>query len=269
MDDSINMQLWIYEGSNILELHFGPSRVSYPSLYYNDAVFFAFLSHANFFAGTGMFYYVSDSLGTRGIDSFALGGSPSSNNFTPNWPANGTVFRFTPKWKACPLPVKPTFSAGAVTGYTSTFTYTGITTGIDSLVWDFGDGKKQAVTTNLTTPVSHSYDTAGHYIVSVRSYNSCGSNISNTVQSTVSVKSIGSLGNVQVYPNPASSTLMIDGMEGGSSAKVYSLTGKLLLQSELAGSKAQLDISALPAGAYTILLSGTDGRSGAVQFVKQ
>jgi PKD repeat protein len=270
MNDSANMQLWIYEGSNILEVHFGPSRITDPVVDFGGGLLFSFLSHADFFTGTqGMFYYVTDSLGIRGIDSFAISGGPGSNNFPTTWPADGTVFRFTPRWKPCPLPVAPTFTAGAVTGYTSTFTYTGSATGVDSLVWNFGDGKNLTVKTSLTTPVSHTYDTAGHYGVSVRAYNSCGSKLSTTAQTSVSVKSIASLGNVLVYPNPAASTLMIDGMEAGSKAMVYSMTGKLLLRSELSGTKAQLDISALPAGAYSILLSGTDGRNGAVQFIKQ
>lgn len=268
MNDSLNVQLWIYEGSNILEWHFGPSQVTYPSLYFGGLLF-AFLSHADFFTGTGTFYYVTDSLGTRGIDSFALNGGPSSNNFPLDWPANGTVFRFTPKWRACPLPAAATFTTGSVTGNTATYTYTANTSGIDSLVWDFGDGKKQTITTSFTTPVSHTFDSAGHYNVSVRAYNSCGSVTSNTAQTSVSAKSISSLGNVHVYPNPASKMLMIDGMEAGSGASVYSVTGKLLFQSALTAAKAQLDISVLPAGAYTIMLSGTDGRSGAVPFVKQ
>ncbi len=65
-----------------------------------------------------------------------------------------------------------------VASYTDTgtlirgFTYTGTTTGIDSVRWDFGDGG----TSTLLNPI-HTYTTADTFSACVRVYTSCGSDL--------------------------------------------------------------------------------------------
>lgn len=61
-------------------------------------------------------------------------------------------------------------SVSGSTSGTRSFTYTGTTTGIDSLVWSFGDGSRATGNT-----VSHTYSATGSYTVSITAYNHCGS----------------------------------------------------------------------------------------------
>ena len=95
------------------------------------------------------------------------------------------------------------------------YTYSGTTTAIDSLVWNFGDGQKQKVTTGYTTPVSHTYATNGNYSSCATVYSGCGSN-QYCKQVALAVGNISALEGVKVYPNPVSDHLMIEGLQGGT-----------------------------------------------------
>jgi hypothetical protein len=70
----------------------------------------------------------------------------------------------------------------------------------------------------------------------------------------------------RVYPNPATTTLTIDGFSNASTAEVYDLSGKLLLSKQLNAN--QFDISSLAKGLYFIKLS-TDKGSMVKKFVKE
>jgi PKD repeat protein len=268
MDDSMNVQMWIYETSNIIELHFGPSRITYPSVYFGGGTFFSFISHADFYFGSkGKFYYVASNSGTLGIDSISITSSTGPANLPSSWPSNGEVYRFTPR-KFCSAPASG-FTAGTPAGLTNQYTYTGTTTGVDSLVWDFGDGQKLKVTSAFTTPVSHTYAAAGKYNVKVTAYSNCGSSTSAIQQSAVAVGNIIALGNVQVYPNPAHNSLIIQGMKPGGKASVLSLLGQTLLHTDINTDKQSVDLAALPAGTYMLLLADAEGNSAQQRFVKQ
>lgn len=97
--DSVFMQLWLYETSNIVELRYGPSHISHGYNYFPNKGY----------PGIGYIQDVDSSLnGTYHI----LGGDPASPfiesiesvdgilAFKPaglnSFPANGTVYRFTP-----------------------------------------------------------------------------------------------------------------------------------------------------------------------------
>jgi hypothetical protein len=69
---------------------------------------------------------------------------------------------------------------------------------------------------------------------------------------------------VRIFPNPSSGTLFIDGSVHLSAA-VYDLTGRLLLKAE---EVKQLDISALSAGSYILILEG-EGISVQKRVVKE
>jgi hypothetical protein len=98
LNDSVNFQLWVYETSNIIEMRFGPSKITYPSDY--------------FYAGTSpLIGYAKDyDLSTSTFPkAYTLTNSPSApivDSFlnllsTPpvldSYPLNGTVYRFIPK----------------------------------------------------------------------------------------------------------------------------------------------------------------------------
>lgn len=99
MNDSLNIQVWLYEGSNIIEFHYGDSKISHFSDY--------FLS-----AGITVGFIRNMDLSTYTFDKqYLLSGSPAmpvvdsidtTSMSIPNisgYPASGTVYRFTPAKK--------------------------------------------------------------------------------------------------------------------------------------------------------------------------
>ncbi|NDC40464.1 MAG: PKD domain-containing protein [Chitinophagia bacterium] len=126
---------------------------------------------------------------TSGIDSmrwyFGDGSTGTSTSPTHTYSAIDTYYACVYIYSSCgndhhcidiglPCLSAPT-AAFSRTGSTAarSFTYTGTTAGIDSLVWSFGDG-------SLATgnSVSHTYTATGSYMVCVTAYNHCGSDVS-------------------------------------------------------------------------------------------
>ena len=82
------------------------------------------------------------------------------------------------------------------------------------------------------------------------------------------IADVTALGNVKVYPNPASTTLSVEGTAAGTKAVLYSMMGQPVLQMVLGGAQ-MLDIAALPAGVYKLVLTSKEGVNGATTVVKQ
>lgn len=96
-NDSVNYQVWLYEGSNIVEIRFGPSNISHYSDYYfitgqpmMGFVKNIFLSTTNFDA----FYYFTGNHMSPTIDSAKAG--TGFNGGMDVHPPDSTVYRFTP-----------------------------------------------------------------------------------------------------------------------------------------------------------------------------
>lgn len=97
-NDSLNMQIWLYETSNIIEFHYGPTKLTYPSDYHftTGSPVLAYIKGYNDWTGSlDKGYYLKGAATAPTIDSFT---NPSSLTGGLNtYPANGTVYRFTPK----------------------------------------------------------------------------------------------------------------------------------------------------------------------------
>ncbi|MBA3829604.1 MAG: T9SS type A sorting domain-containing protein [Taibaiella sp.] len=104
LSDSISIQLWYYEGTNIVELRYGPSKISYPRLYFNNAStlgnpIVGYFKDNDPISGVGDFFLLSGDPLHPGIDSIHLDTSLSSQPLgLSSYPTNGTVYRFTPKF---------------------------------------------------------------------------------------------------------------------------------------------------------------------------
>ena len=61
---------------------------------------------------------------------------------------------------------------------------------------------------------------------------------------------------VKVYPNPASSTIHIDGVENGASVAIYDITGRSIMRTAFSN---ELSISQLNNGLYLLNITTTDG----------
>jgi hypothetical protein len=87
----INFQVWLYESSNIIEYHYGPSSITNPSLFYDEqtgpVVGFTGVDEENEFIDSYLLTGAANSptLSTTSNFSF-LNGTPSANR----------IFRFTP-----------------------------------------------------------------------------------------------------------------------------------------------------------------------------
>ncbi|MGN6568193.1 MAG: T9SS type A sorting domain-containing protein [Flavipsychrobacter sp.] len=103
LNDYINIQEWWYEGSNIVELRYGPSQVTY-SIYFDwggkPLIFYTPYKSLSGASGGGTYYVVSGDPAAPTIDSVVFGpmGNPTyMGTLLNSYPANGQVYRFTPK----------------------------------------------------------------------------------------------------------------------------------------------------------------------------
>lgn len=98
MNDFINMQVWFYETSNIVEMRFGSSKITSPQSYFElgGKPFMGYTENADLDQMSwDLLMAVHGNPANPSYDSIANGTlMPSLLN---TWPANGTVYRFTPK----------------------------------------------------------------------------------------------------------------------------------------------------------------------------
>lgn len=99
-DDYINFQIWLYEGSNAVELRYGSSKISHPTEYFiftSDPIA-AFLRFSNYAEYIDDMYYLYNNPANPAIDS-------AFDEYTDimlvphglnTMPAEGTVYRFEP-----------------------------------------------------------------------------------------------------------------------------------------------------------------------------
>ena len=72
--------------------------------------------------------------------------------------------------------------------------------------------------------------------------------------------------NSKVFPNPAHSTLFVTGLDQNSTALIFDMSGKTLINKSIIGN--QIDIKDLPNGIYFLRISG-NSRISTAKFVKQ
>lgn len=97
-NDSVYIQVWLYEGSNIVEFRYGPSNISHYSDYFvnTGSPIFGYIKNISVSTtNLDVAYYFKGNYLAPNIDSTAsLSGFSGGLNL---YPPNGTVYRFTPK----------------------------------------------------------------------------------------------------------------------------------------------------------------------------
>jgi len=74
---------------------------------------------------------------------------------------------------------------------------------------------------------------------------------------------------LKVYPNPSSETLYLESDQGMNQLRVYDLSGRQVLQLELAGTPYQsLDVGSLKAGIYLLHIEYTNGMLSRTRIIK-
>lgn len=94
--DSACYQVWLYETTNRVEFHFGPSNISHFSEYFfNGKLQAGFLKNLDMDREhTDRFYYLAGDAGSCTMDSTA--DIQNLTNGLNTFPASGTIYRFTP-----------------------------------------------------------------------------------------------------------------------------------------------------------------------------
>ncbi|MCB0396016.1 MAG: T9SS type A sorting domain-containing protein [Flavobacteriales bacterium] len=137
-----------------------------------------------------------------------------------------------------------------------------LTSGYDSVAWDFGDGD-----TSVATAPSHTYTTPGAYQVTVMVYvNGCEDfAIANVwVVNTTGIVYAGvNTESVRVFPNPTSYSLHWD-QAGLLSWQVFDSAGQLVIS----GTKGEAELNMLPSGVYLIRFAEIGGAYHYARFSK-
>lgn len=111
MEDSVNFQIWLYEGSNAIEYHYGAQSVQDPDNSFDATGPHIGLEYKTTFSFTNQIYtldsisYVtgtntafSNVYSTTTIDPFSAQGFPNAY-FMTGLPDSGQVFRYTPMFE--------------------------------------------------------------------------------------------------------------------------------------------------------------------------
>jgi hypothetical protein len=97
--NSVNFQVWWYEGSNAVELRYGPSTISPANLtrffyFGNGGPLVGVVNKVAVATGDGKMYHLKGDPAAPTLDS--TDASASTANSLTSYPASGTVYRFTP-----------------------------------------------------------------------------------------------------------------------------------------------------------------------------
>lgn len=127
-------------------------------------------------------------------------------------------------------------------------------TSIVKRVWDFGDGEKDSVNAN---PV-HIYDSIGTFTVTLTVTNNSGGidtmiKIGYVTVGSSSVSSYDDLNKTQVYPNPTTGLITIEGNDINK-VEVLDINGKMIMTVNDYTNKLQIDLSVYPKGVYFVRL---------------
>jgi len=76
------------------------------------------------------------------------------------------------------------------------------------------------------------------------------------------------LESVRLYPNPVGESLKVEGIQGGTQARIYSSDGRLQQHHMLESVLEEIDVSELPAGFYILKLEKGQA-SARKRFVKR
>lgn len=134
------------------------------------------------------------------------------------------------------------------------FSYTGGP--YSSIEWDFCDGSK-----STQSNPTHTYLAKGIYTVCVKVTNNCGDNTYCDVVDfwPAYINEQVSLGNIKIYPNPASEILYIEGLEAAATIELFDIVGRKVKSMRTVNNRESINMSMLPPGNYIIHITNTDG----------
>ncbi|MFN0174918.1 MAG: PKD domain-containing protein [Saprospiraceae bacterium] len=139
--------------------------------------------------------------------------------------------------------------------------FTNLSQNGETYTWDFGDGSPQQNGFNI----QHDYSTSGTYVVTLIVSSPCGVSL---IQHDVVVQVVGTnevqrLRTLNLFPNPASSWLMLDWSETGSQPieiQMFDSSGRLVfLTKNPPGQTLKISLNELRVGLFQILVAFEGG----------
>lgn len=85
--------------------------------------------------------------------------------------------------------------------------------------------------------------------------------VTGVISNVERARSAGGTTSLRLYPNPASSKIVITDLEAGAGISIYNVAGELKMRTKAVGSHDEIDVTSLPAGIYFVR---TDGGPGSV-----
>ncbi|PQJ09762.1 hypothetical protein CJD36_017700 [Flavipsychrobacter stenotrophus] len=147
-----------------------------------------------------------------------------------------------------------------------TFTYSGTTTGLDSVAWHFGDGY-----TGTGLSISHGYTISDTFHVCEYTYSQCGvdSSCTDIVVIGVGINEPGyEFGNISIYPNPVTDELVINGLKNQTIYRVLSVTGEAILSGAFNKGDNSISLNKLSSGLYILEVTGSEGQKTNFRLIK-
>jgi hypothetical protein len=137
----------------------------------------------------------------------------------------------------------------------TSFTFTGTKAGIDSVVWNFGDGSRET-----TMDPEHKFELPlDSFEVCATVYTSCGvASYCREIRNTTRVQQLLS-DRVSIYPNPAGDVLYIGGAAMGTTAVLRNTLGEPVKNACVDGNIQTMNLSGLAQGLYILTVYGVDG----------
>lgn len=136
-----------------------------------------------------------------------------------------------------------------------TILFQNISVGGANYIWDFGNG----FFSNIENPI-HVYNNDSTYNVTLNITNECGTDfITKQVVTTVaSIENIDS-DRIQIFPNPSSRVIFIQGLNVGAMIEIFDINGKKVFQQISQSDINSIDIESLTKGIYILQITTQDG----------
>ncbi|MEN8125604.1 MAG: T9SS type A sorting domain-containing protein, partial [Bacteroidota bacterium] len=165
--------------------------------------------------------------------------------------ADTTVLNNLPDWRINTYNLYSNFNVTVTNNQAS---FNNLSQNVDSVEWDFGDGS-----TSSEIHPNHIYNQTGDFDVKLTTYKGdCNEVVTKTI--SIAILDINNFeldGKWNLYPNPFSNAIKIEGIENIEKIEIYTITGqKLLLNDQLMTKNRDqsitIDLSGLASGIYIL-----------------
>ncbi|MGB3616803.1 MAG: Ig-like domain-containing protein, partial [Catalinimonas sp.] len=136
---------------------------------------------------------------------------------------------------------------------------------LDSVTWASSDPAVASV--NATGQVVGLVE--GTAVLTARSFDGGFTDTTFVTVARVSTADAGAAMGLKVYPNPFGNTLTLTQLNGAAAVRLYTLTGRRLIEETVRGEVHTLDTRRVAAGTYLLEVTWRDGRTFRSRYVRR